>query len=97
MGNDRDDREMHDNLTTPDVFCGTCSEKIQSRHKFVNCALCKSKIHIKCNHIEYNTYNKMNKKKEISIVQNVTKTCLFITQRISSIEILTMNFLPQKT
>ena len=65
MGNQ--DREMHVDLTNPDVFCGTCSNKITPRNLFVNCALCKSKIHIKCNHIEYHTYHKMNKKKEISM------------------------------
>ena len=65
MGNG--DKEMHDDLTIPDLYCGTCSQKIQARHKYVNCSLCKSKIHIKCNHIEYTTYNKMNKKKEISM------------------------------
>ena len=65
MGNQ--DREMHDNLTPSDFYCGACSEKILTGRKFVNCSLCKSKIHIKCNHIEYTTYKKMNKKKEISM------------------------------
>ena len=65
MGNQN--REMHGDLSPPALVCGTCSEKIQARHKYVNCSLCNSQIHIKCNHIEYNTYKKMNKKKEISM------------------------------
>ena len=59
MGNQ--DGEMHVDLTSPDVFCGTCLDKITPRNLFVNCALCKSKIHIKCNHVEYHTYHKINK------------------------------------
>ena len=46
--------------------CGYCSRKIGTTHKFVNCAICKSKIHIKCNNIEAIAYNKMEQGKEIS-------------------------------
>ena len=67
MGNDQDDREMHKDLDPPITYCGTCSEKIQNRHKFVNCSTCQSKIHIKCNNIEYYTYHKMKKDKVISM------------------------------
>ena len=67
MGNDWDDREMHKDSDPPVTYCGTCSEKIQNRHKFVNCSTCKSKIHIKCNNIEYYTYHKMKKDKVISM------------------------------
>ena len=58
---------MHKDSDPPVTYCGTCSEKIQNRHKFVNCSTCKSKIHIKCNNIEYYTYHKMKKDKVISM------------------------------
>ena len=45
--------------------CGYCSRKIGTTHKFVNCAICKSKI--KCNNIEAISYNKMEQGKEISM------------------------------
>ena len=47
--------------------CGYCSRKIGSTHKFVNCAICKSKIHIKCNNNEAIACNKMEQGKEISM------------------------------
>ena len=53
--------------------CGFCFKKNQSYHNFVNCALCKSKIHIKCNNIERGIYNKMDSDKEISICINCNK------------------------
>ena len=48
-------------------ICGYCLRKIGLTHKFVNCALCRSKIHIKCNNIERIAYNKMDKDKEVSM------------------------------
>ena len=51
----------------PASKCGYCTRKIGSTHKFVNCALCRSKIHIKCNNIERIAYNKMDKDKEVSM------------------------------
>ena len=47
--------------------CGLCLNKIQTNHKFVNCALCKSKIHIKCNNIELSYYKKLDLYKVIPI------------------------------
>ena len=47
--------------------CGYCSKKIELSHKFVNCALRKSKIHIKCNNIERRSYNRMDSTKLVSI------------------------------
>ena len=58
---------MHQTPGQTDIFCGVCLKKIQKRHKFVNCGVCKSKIHIKCNNIEYTTFNKMKKEKEVSM------------------------------
>ena len=49
------------------VLCNVCSKKIQHRHKFVNCSLCRGKIHNKCTNIEYNTFQKMDKRKKISM------------------------------
>ena len=51
---------------TSDKKCEFCSKKIQDRHKYIVCALCKCKVHIKCNNIEYATFNKM-KSNEISM------------------------------
>ena len=58
--------------------CGYCSRTIGITHKYVNCALCKSKIHIKCNNIERTAYNKMDNEKEISM-------CIKCKKRKSSI------------
>ena len=44
---------------TPSPPCNICNKKLQNRHKFVTCSICKHKSHIKCNNIEYTTYNKM--------------------------------------
>ena len=46
--------------------CGICEKPFEARRKYVVCTLCRSNIHIKCNDIEYTTFNKM-KKKEISM------------------------------
>ena len=48
-------------------LCGYCLKKNSSVHNFVNCALCKSRIHIKCNNIELKSYNKMEINKVIPI------------------------------
>ena len=53
--------------------CGYCSRKIGLNHKFVNCALCKSKIHIKCNNIEAIVFSKMDKDKEVSMCNKCNK------------------------
>ena len=47
--------------------CGYCLNKIGSTHKFITCALCKLKIHIKCNNIERNSYDKMLNDKQVSM------------------------------
>ena len=57
---------MHHSSSQPET-CAICTKKFQKRHKFVNCALCKSKIHIKCNNIEYTTFNKMGIDKEVTM------------------------------
>ena len=48
-------------------LCGYCLNKIGSTHKFITCALCKSKIHIKCNNIERKSYDKMLNDKQVSM------------------------------
>ena len=58
---------MHQPTPQPVSLCGFCSKKIHKQHKFVSCSICKSKVHIKCNNIEWTTYNKMDKDKEISM------------------------------
>ena len=58
---------MHQPPNQPDSLCGFCLRNINKRHKFINCSLCRSKIHIKCNNIELATYNKMKRDKEVSM------------------------------
>ena len=43
--------------------CDYCKKVIAKTHLFIKCALCKSKLHIKCNNIDRPAY-KLLKKRE---------------------------------
>ena len=47
--------------------CGLCFRKIQTRHKFVNCSICKATLHIGCNNIDSTYYKKLDKNKNITM------------------------------
>ena len=59
-------------------LCGYCLNKIGTTHKFITCALCKSKIHIKCNNIERKSYDKMLNGKQVSMCIKCNTENLFI-------------------
>ena len=60
--------------------CGICEKPFQKRRKYVTCTLCNSEVHIKCNDIEYTTYNKM-KRKEISMCKKCNEQLPFSDMR----------------
>ena len=41
--------------------CNVCCKTIARTHRFINCQLCESKVHIKCNKTDTNSYNKIKK------------------------------------
>ena len=41
------------------ICCNVCSKTIAKNHRIIDCQICNSKVHIKCNKTDVKTYNKI--------------------------------------
>ena len=55
--------------------CSVCYKSVAKNHKAVKCSCCKKWIHIKCNHIDVNTY-------ELLKISNDNWHCITCTKTI---------------